>query len=241
VYVNIINNGEGPIHAFQLAIEATGNVDITAVDTIVFDNLWGEGGGASAMFWVGTLMDPDANDGRRAALAVAHEGNISIVRPGTMSVVALTIEPFNQTAGEAIGQLRFTDGLVHSGLPVENHFVGDDAAYLDVCNLSTASLTIEFPPAAGTFRRGDSNDDGKVDISDGIWIISELFGGGPPAGCRAAADANFDHAVDLSDALYLIEYNFHGGSPPPLPFPDCGAVASEAQAELGCDRFESCQ
>ena len=35
------------------------------------------------------------------------------------------------------------------------------------------------------FVRGDSNGDGKVDISDAIYLLSYLFRGGPAVGCRA--------------------------------------------------------
>ena len=43
-----------------------------------------------------------------------------------------------------------------------------------------------FEPPMG-FRRGDCNDDGRVNISDAAWILNWLFRGGAEPGCAAAA------------------------------------------------------
>ncbi len=72
------------------------------------------------------------------------------------------------------------------------------------------------------FRRGDCNDDGRVDISDAVCILNWLFLGGPIPGCVAVANTNGDVGADISDASYLLNYLFIGGPPPIHPFPDCG-------------------
>ena len=61
---------------------------------------------------------------------------------------------------------------------------------------------------------GDANSDGSVDISDAVYLISYIFGGGPAPVPLIAGDANCDLAVDISDAVYLIGYIFGGGAPP---------------------------
>ncbi len=78
--------------------------------------------------------------------------------------------------------------------------------------------------ASATFIRGDANGDGKIDLSDSIYLNSYLFKSGPPPGCMDAADANDDGKVDISDGIYLNNYLFLGsGSPPPAPYPNAGA------------------
>ena len=74
------------------------------------------------------------------------------------------------------------------------------------------------------FRRGDSNDDAKIDISDAVSTLNALFGGGPQPVCRDAADANDDGVTDISDPVYLLNFLFAGESPPPpSPGPEaCG-------------------
>jgi len=72
------------------------------------------------------------------------------------------------------------------------------------------------------FLRGDSNDDGKLDLSDPIWTIRQVAYGEEPTVCRSAADSNDDGSVDISDAVYSIRWLLLGGPRPPAPFPACG-------------------
>jgi subtilase family serine protease len=66
-----------------------------------------------------------------------------------------------------------------------------------------------------SFMRGDANADGKLSISDVVYIINYLFKGGPvPVPTIEVADINFDGKVSVSDVIYLINYLFRGG---PLP------------------------
>lgn len=72
------------------------------------------------------------------------------------------------------------------------------------------------------FKRGDDNQDGRLDISDSISILASLFLGAPLSPCRDAADANDDGGVDLSDSVLILGYLFLGSSAPPAPFPAMG-------------------
>jgi hypothetical protein len=64
------------------------------------------------------------------------------------------------------------------------------------------------------FMRGDSNNDGDVDIGDVSFLISYIFRSGPAPAIEEAADANSDTTVDVSDALYLVNFIFRHGPPP---------------------------
>ena len=44
-------------------------------------------------------------------------------------------------------------------------------------------FTVRMDPTP-QFLRGDPNDDGRNDIADAIWIVAELFRGGPETDCR---------------------------------------------------------
>ncbi|MBN1443575.1 MAG: hypothetical protein JXA90_12770 [Planctomycetes bacterium] len=65
------------------------------------------------------------------------------------------------------------------------------------------------------FRRGDSNGDGRQDISDALATLSFLFLGRDSPGCLDAADTNDDGAVDITDAIRLLAFLFLGAAPPP--------------------------
>jgi hypothetical protein len=73
----------------------------------------------------------------------------------------------------------------------------------------------------------DGNLDGRLDISDAVFLLGHLFLGKPtrlPCGDgttsdvanRRLLDANGDGRVDLSDAVYSLSFLFTGGPPPAL-------------------------
>jgi subtilisin family serine protease len=65
--------------------------------------------------------------------------------------------------------------------------------------------------------RGDVNHDFKIDVSDALYIINNVFIGGPdPIPYFYLGDANCDASVDVSDAVWIINYVFVGGAPPPV-------------------------
>jgi hypothetical protein len=76
-------------------------------------------------------------------------------------------------------------------------------------------LALSFAPH--DFIRGDSNTDGKVNVSDPITTLNFLFLGLPGTSCLDAADANDDGLVDISDAVAVLQRLFLGGGPLPEP------------------------
>jgi len=90
-----------------------------------------------------------------------------------------------------------------------------------------------------TFRRGDCNADGEVDVSDPVRILLRLFSGDVAFACDDACDTNDDSGIDLTDAVYVLAFLFQGtGDGPPPPFPSCGSDASEDG--LACESFTAC-
>ncbi|MBN2739040.1 MAG: hypothetical protein JXR70_18825 [Spirochaetales bacterium] len=53
---------------------------------------------------------------------------------------------------------------------------------------------------------GDSNSDGKVDITDALLIAQYYVGQDPPGFIREAADVNEDNSVNIIDALHVAQY-----------------------------------
>lgn len=103
---------------------------------------------------------------------------------------------------------------------------------------SPLTLAISPIPPPRDFVRGDANADGHVDISDGIWMLSNLFQGGPGIDCDLANDANADGSFDTADAIYDLNYVFLGGAAPSAPFPGCGQL--ENQTIEQCQEFPGC-
>jgi hypothetical protein len=99
----------------------------------------------------------------------------------------------------------------------------------DACDFRFYSC--ERPPE-GSFVRGETNEDGALNISDPITILGYLFRGKPGPTCRDRMDVRDDGTVDLGDAIALLGYLFAGGPAPPAPFPERGYDPTED--DLSC-------
>lgn len=133
--------------------------------------------------------------------------------------------------------------LVNAGSPPGARFPEIDVGLLHQnpeSSLHVYTLHLVAAPVevtARSFRRGDANDDGGVDISDPITVLLWRFAGGAEPGCLEAAEANDDGRHDVSDAVFLLDYLFLEGPIPPAPGPDaCGPGGQGTD----CRSYESC-
>jgi hypothetical protein len=125
-------------------------------------------------------------------------------------------------------RLQYRNGLYAGGERVENLVLLGSTYWIprsDACTFQAA--------AAQPYLRCDANDDLRVDISDPVWILNELFGGGNGSRtrCQLASDCNGDGQKDISDAIAGLSFLFIGGRAPPPPFPGCGT----GDETSGCD------
>ncbi|MBI4603600.1 MAG: hypothetical protein HY721_16735 [Planctomycetes bacterium] len=115
------------------------------------------------------------------------------------------------------GSTSYVDAGVRSGLYTYKvvGLAGGRESFPASIFLSTVS-----PP--GTFLRGDSTRDGRIDVSDPIATLNYLFLGGiPDAGeflgrvlrCEDAADADDDGVLGISDPILTLTFLFLGGRP----------------------------
>jgi ELWxxDGT repeat protein len=92
----------------------------------------------------------------------------------------------------------------------------------------------------GLQRPGDANQDGKLDLSDAIWLLGHLFLGSHPElpceggsasspgpGALEVVDVNGDGGIDISDAVSALSFLFLGSKPP--------ALGTECTRISGCD------
>ena len=97
--------------------------------------------------------------------------------------------------------------------------------------LHPGQLTV-LPSSA--WIRGDANDDGVVDVADGVFLMNELFLDGPEGTCFAAKDVNSDEILDLSDAVDLFSVLFLSAPPPASPWPECGFALGDCAFQESC-------
>ncbi len=128
-------------------------------------------------------------------------------------------------------QFEITDGpskgLRGLGTPSKN-FLYDDIT--EIVYEIDQGLNTSAPPQLDLncrqllkFLRGDTNHDGRADISDTINILSHLFLGKEIL-CAAAGDVDDNGELELTDAIFLIRYLFLSGEGIPAPFPNCGTA-----------------
>jgi hypothetical protein len=148
------------------------------------------------------------------------------------SLTRFSLQPKNDPA--LIGtstELTLDNGGASS---VNNIFIVDKQSF----SPAFINGTIVFAPRPA-FRRGYINADLRVDISDGIVMLTYLFLGGEPPSCISAADINDDNRYDVSDPVSLFNYLFAGGQRPREPFIACGA--DPTPDDLPCTRSAQCQ
>jgi hypothetical protein len=121
--------------------------------------------------------------------------------------------------GDRIGGIadKTTQMAIYRGLSI-TETMGMPPLELRECRLTLVAVD------SLKFIRCDTNRDGDVNISDPVWLLNELFHGGPPSPCAIARDCNNDGEVNITDAIYALLYLFGGGPTPALPFPECGSV-----------------
>lgn len=61
---------------------------------------------------------------------------------------------------------------------------------------------------------GDANHDGRVNVSDQVYLINYIFRQGPPPPCPEEANCNDDALINIGDAIWLEQYIFKSGPPP---------------------------
>ncbi len=61
---------------------------------------------------------------------------------------------------------------------------------------------------------GDADNNGMWTVSDPVYLVAYIFGGGPAPVAICAGDADGSKIVTISDAVYLIVFIFGGGPAP---------------------------
>lgn len=109
---------------------------------------------------------------------------------------------------------------------------GSDGAHLA---RDAVTITVRGDPP---FRRGDTNADASMDISDGIFVLLYLFTDGLTPSCLDAADSDDSGVLDITDGIGIFSFLFLGQHPPADSF---GACALDPTPDtLTCSSFPPC-
>jgi hypothetical protein len=257
--------------SFELGdLTGDGADDMAAIDRVgtmfLFDN---DGTGMFPSSDLGFLCDYVALavtdlDGD-SHLDLASIGN-DLVPDISVSVLEISINDRQDPYGSA--WMEFLGGLASSGSLLVTDMDGDGlkdvvTAFMERSS-AMGSLRVflnrfEFPPVSldkdqdgipdecqGTsFHRGDSNQDGILDLTDAIVVLGFLFFGGTTPTCIESANVDNDADVDITDPVLILNFLFLGGSPPAPPGPPGSSCGHDPElpgspGALGCDSYDAC-
>ena len=92
-------------------------------------------------------------------------------------------------------------------------FLADSAGFQ--CTKDSSKISVyDRRGLIDEYIRGDANADRKITIADIVYLINNLFKGGPAPIPVQAGDVNCDSKISVSDVIYLVNYLFKGGPRP---------------------------
>ena len=106
-------------------------------------------------------------------------------------------------------------------------------------DIETLVLTGQPRNSRPDFRRGDSDTNGRIELTDAVKISGYLFHGSADPASLDATDSNDDGKVDMADAINVLGNLFLGVGRIPAPGPlECDADPTDDQ--IGCAAYDSC-
>ncbi len=153
-----------------------------------------------------------------ASSATAAGVPTDILAPGTKTE---SQKPAAPRAGEQINWDVIASG---GGTMSSANFVLDGTIGQTVAGPSTSTnfnLNSGFWQDFSTgaeFLCGDVDDNDRVDITDAVFLVSYIFGGGPAPDPLESGNVDCNDRVDITDAVYIVTYIFGGG---PAPCANC--------------------
>ena len=179
-----------------------------------------------------------SGEGNEGAVSTIFFGAWPVITlPATRPSVVLrvTIEfDLESASQDQRASLRFEPRML-AGQSRVNQVTWEDSSR----PLQTFAKSIDVRLGSESFSRGDSNADGRLDVSDSVYILNWLFTGGEQPSCLDAADVDDDGKIRLNDGHLINLYLFLGGVAPATPGPKvCGP--DPVDDDLGCVEFEAC-
>jgi hypothetical protein len=127
-----------------------------------------------------------------------------------------------------------------TGNPVaKNLLVGAEGVTLPLTT-QNGTITIQGSTEEPLFRRGDTDNNNRLELTDAVRVLSFLFLGTGEITCNEAADADDNGKVELTDAVRILGFLFLGQVSPADPGPppaQCGPDPAGSSAHIGCDSY----
>ena len=184
------------------------------------------------------LSPPAGERGTRELVAsTIHGGIADLVAYSAYSSVPPVRQLVCQRTAELewIGDERHTgtrierDGVVVATLPAattswRDADLPDDASevmyrVVALAGDEEAPGAVCIVPPPRLILRGDVDENGELNITDAVGVLSFLFAGDVEIDCLDTADVNDDGTVNLTDPIAALNFLFSGANAPRAPYP----------------------
>jgi hypothetical protein len=225
------------VAAVSFGLKVSAPNDVVATD-IVPGSAFANWDVESEGFWGMEIVD----DGITLGIVVdlQPDGDVFTTLPKCTSNQQIAIASFmckQPPAGAGATADISLDGTL--GSPAREIVVDVDGTTLDPAVGAAVSVTLVCEVGGTPFIRGDTNQDGRLTVSDAVAIAKALFNQGSKLdminACKKSADVNDDGNFDSADPIYLLNYLFKSGTAIPAPTGTCGQ--DPTADDLNCDAF----
>ena len=224
--IAIIDNPGGSLGGWSITVCHSSNIDILSGEPGLV-TLTGNGG-EPADFSAMTIFP---QEGVRQGVVMSFTG-INPLPPATGHEVAIL-------QYELVGNPLEDPEVFYCSRVFQGDFSLSET--LAVTPLGVGIEPVTIPLILGStlpFTRGDANQDGRVDLADGVKLL-QIFFQGDPVGCHDACDHNDDGAFNFADAVASLHSAF-GNAPAPPP-PGLGSCDMDPTDDnLICSDYLSC-
>ncbi len=173
-------------------------------------------------------------------------GNVEVYLTYEDLVSGVTFED-EQILGAFVGDVTGCDGagVISNGRVIISGGTGGATVDADIDNLSVTTYEAGDIVVPGKkFRRGDTDGNGALEITDPINNLAFQFLGTFIPPCMDAADYDDNGKIEITDPIGNLSHQFLGTAPPAPPGKDtCGVDPTEDAVEggdLGCENEAAC-
>ena len=215
--IPLLVSNEVPINGFQMVFEYNGS--LLRIDEMLPDETAIKTANAEYIIHQAFNRPGTSHAGYSVLIDFATPIDYHTLPAGQDQLVGNIVVSVSLLADPGETLLKFIDGVIFPDeeapeklAPVHNLVILTDGVARP--GLVDGKVTIRK-----AFIRGDSNQDKRIDIADGIFLLDYIFKGGRAPKCDDAADSNNDSRLDISDPIFYLNYLFKGGPQPSSPFP----------------------
>lgn len=181
----------------------------TSLISPMFDLTQGKGRISYARWYSNNTGDDPNNDVMEIYISSDGGANWTLVE---------TVGPTQQAGGGWFQYSFWVDDLIVPTDQMRMRFDASDLSSGSVVEAGIDDFRVMVFDCAVPYICGDADCNEIVNISDAVYLIEYIFGGGPAPDPLESGEVDCNALVNISDAVYLVQYIFGGG---PEPCAEC--------------------